>query len=97
MAHTEKRYELTGTVVDERIKFTLREFCHVCGVHTDLVLEMVEEGVIEPHGERPEEWVFAGRALIRAQTALRLVHDLRLNLPGAALALDLLEDLDRLR
>lgn len=88
--------ELAGIVIDERITFTLHEFCHVCGVHTELVLEMVDEGVIEPSGTQPEEWIFPGRALLRAQTALRLVHDLRLNWPGAALALDLLEDLDRL-
>ena len=90
-------HEISGTIIDERSRFTLREFCSVCGVQTELVLEMVEEGVIEPHGPRPEEWVFQGRALLRAQTALRLVHDLRLNCPGAALALDLLEDLERLR
>lgn len=97
MPRLHRNTELTGTLIDERTTFTLREFCHVCGVHTELVLEMVEEGVIEPRGLRPDEWVFQGRALIRAQTALRLVHDLRINWPGAALALDLLEDLERLR
>ena len=89
--------EVHGVVIDEHTRFTLREFCSVCGVQTEKVLEMVEEGVIEPQGPRPDDWVFPGRALVRAQAALRLVHDLRVNWPGAALALDLLEDLERLR
>ena len=33
----------------------------------------------------------------RARTALRLQRDLEINLPGVALALELLEELDRLR
>jgi chaperone modulatory protein CbpM len=56
----------------------------------------VEEGVIEPAGRDETGWLFYGAALVRAQAALRLVRDLEVNWPGAALALDLLEELDRL-
>jgi len=35
--------------------------------------------------------------LQRARTALRLTHDLELNAPGAALVLDLLDQIDTLR
>lgn len=87
---------LRGVVLDERVTFTLAEFCQACGVHTELVVEMVEEGVIEPAAVQETEWYFYGPSLVRAQTALRLVRDLDVNWPGAALALDLLEELDRL-
>jgi chaperone modulatory protein CbpM len=43
------------------------------------------------------EWRFSGAALRRARIALRLERDLGVNLPGVALALDLLEELQRLR
>ncbi len=43
------------------------------------------------------QWRFSGFALMRVQRVLRLQHDFGVNLPGAALALDLLEELDRLR
>ncbi|MBP1152859.1 hypothetical protein JOD69_004728 [Methylocaldum sp. RMAD-M] len=42
-------------------------------------------------------WQFNTAALRRLQTALHLQRDLGVNLPGAALALDLLEELEALR
>ena len=87
---------LDGIVLDERVTFTLHELSKACGVRTELVVEMVEEGVIEPVAQLDTEWQFHGHSLIRAQRALRLVRDLEINWPGAALALDLLEELDRL-
>lgn len=89
--------DLHGVVLDERVTFTLREVCHTCGVHAEFVIEMVEEGVIEPIDSSSRRWQFSGRDLIRAQKALRLTRDLRLNWPGAALVLDLLEEIERLR
>ena len=65
--------------------------------HTGLVIEMVEEGIVEPRGDAPSDLRFTGRSLIRAQKALNLARDLRVNWPGAALALDLLEEIERLR
>ena len=89
--------ELAGTLLDERTVFTLHELCRACGVHAELVIEMVEEGVVEPRGAAPAEWRFSGSAVTRAQKALKLARDLRVNWPGAALALDLLEEVERLR
>ncbi|MEX2495679.1 MAG: chaperone modulator CbpM [Woeseia sp.] len=91
------RTGLDGIVLDERVTFTLHELSDACGVQTELVIEMVEEGVIEPAAQLEREWQFHGESLVRAQRALRLVRDLEVNWPGAALALDLLEELDRLQ
>ena len=89
--------QLRGTVLDEQVTFTLREFCDACGVRRRLVIEMVEQGVIEPAHRGESEWEFHGHALVRAQRALRLVRDLDVNWPGAALALDLLDEIERLK
>ena len=89
--------ELSGTLLDERSVFTLREICTACGVHAELVIDMVEEGVLEPRGADPTEWSFTGNAVTRAQIAIKLARDLRVNWPGAALALDLLEEIERSR
>jgi len=43
------------------------------------------------------EWRFSGTALRRTRLALRLERDLELNLAGVALALDLMEEVERLR
>jgi len=87
---------IRGAVLDERVQLTLREVCHICGAGEDTVIEMVREGVIEatPSGD---EWTFSGIAVTRIQTALRLQRDLDVNLAGAALALDLLDEIERLR
>jgi chaperone modulatory protein CbpM len=87
----------TGLVLDEGVTLSLDELCETCKISTELVIEMVEEGVIEPSGAQPENWLFDGLALKRLQTALHLQRDLRVNLPGAALVLDLLEELEDLR
>ena len=88
---------LRGIVLDEQVMFTLRELSLACGVRTELVIEMVEEGVIEPATRQETEWRFYGDSLVRAQRALRLVRDLDVNWPGAALALDLLDELEHLQ
>jgi chaperone modulatory protein CbpM len=86
-----------GIVLDEQVTFTLHELSHACGVRTELIIEMVDEGVIEPAGLPEPEWRFHGHSLVRAQRALRLVRDLDINWPGAALALDLLDELERMQ
>jgi len=91
----DERNSLRGVVLDKRITFSLHEICQACGVEQSLVIEMVEEGVIEPLGQR-DDWSFPGDALVRARRALHLVQDLGVNWPGAALALDLLERLEGL-
>lgn len=93
----EKQTLLTGTVLDENTEITLRELCGACRVNADYILDMVAEGVVDPRGADPREWRFSGPALRRVQIALHLQRDLRVNLPGAALVIDLLEELEDLR
>ncbi len=94
---TQGTKDIKGTLLDEQLVLTLRDLCNACGVHAELVIEMVEEGVLQPRGRAPTEWQFTGTAVTRAQKALRLARDLRVNWPGAALALDLLDEIERLR
>jgi len=59
---------------------------------------MVEEGLVEPSsGREPHEWLFIGTDVHRIQIALRLQSDLKVNLPGAALAIELIEELNELK
>lgn len=87
---------LRGVILDTRTVLSFTEFCRACGVERQWIVEMVEEGVIEPVPDR-SDWQFHGEMLLRAQRAVRLVRDLGVNWPGAALALDLLEQLERQR
>lgn len=86
----------TGTVIEDD-SLTLEQLCHACGVHTDWVISLVEESIIEPQGEAVHVWRFSGDCLMRVRSALRLHRDLGVNLAGIALALDLMEELENLR
>ncbi|HRH88146.1 MAG TPA: chaperone modulator CbpM [Rubrivivax sp.] len=84
-------------VVEDEVSMSLLQLCQACGTERELVLQLVEHGVLEPEGEAPASWVFTGASLRRTRTALRLLRDLELNLPGAALAVDLLDEIARLQ
>jgi chaperone modulatory protein CbpM len=85
-----------GTVIEED-NLSLGELCRACGVHADWVINLVEEGIIEPDGDKIQVWRFSGASLIRVHSAVRLQRDLGVNLAGIALVLDLLEELKYLR
>jgi chaperone modulatory protein CbpM len=53
--------------------------------------------VLEPEGTSAYTWRFDTHALKRLQIAIRLEQDLGVNLPGSALELDLLEEMERLK
>lgn len=84
-------------VLDDTMTWGINEICALCRVDNALVCEMINEGVLTPAGTSPETWRFNAVAVKRIQVTIRLQNDLRVNLPGAALALDLLEELEELR
>lgn len=84
-------------LLDEDAELTLAEFCHTCQLPAERIYELVEEGVIDPLGRDPARWRFRWISVRRVHCALRLERDLGVNLAGAALALDLLEELTALR
>ena len=79
--------------------FSLGEICERCGVHADIVVEMVEYGIVTPAADQApaERWQFSTDALLRMRRAQRLLSDLELNLPGLALILELLDQVDTLQ
>jgi chaperone modulatory protein CbpM len=88
---------LTGEIFEEYAVLSVDELSRLCAVDRAYIVELVEEGVLSVTAVDAEQWRFAGTALRRARTALRLQRDLEINLPGVALALELMEELDALR
>lgn len=88
----------TETVVlEDHVSFTLTALCQACGADQEQVLALVDEGLLQPKGQSPQDWCFSGDALPQARRALRLARDLELSLPGVALVMDLLAEIERLR
>jgi chaperone modulatory protein CbpM len=88
---------ISALLLDDSVELTLTELCSSCGVSEQLVVEIVAEGIVEPKGGEPRQWRFSGIAVARVRRVVRLQHEFDVNLPGAALALDLLEEIERLR
>lgn len=84
-------------VLEEQTELTLDEICRACTADAVLITALIEEGILHPAGDAPAQWRFTGLHLQQAKVAVRLQRDLGVNLPGAALALQLLDELNVLR
>jgi chaperone modulatory protein CbpM len=67
------------------------EFCSLCRLDLDVVIELADLGLVAPRGYSPQEWQLPAAALPRLAMAGRLMRDLGVNVSGAALAVELLE------
>jgi len=88
---------LAGELLDAETELTLAELCSACELSEAEIIELVEEGVVEPLGRRPSSWRFRAVSLRRIRISRNLQKQLGVNAPGAALALDLLEEVEALR
>jgi len=98
VTHRELQEILSGHILEEDVQLTLGELSRGCAVQAVHIMELVEEGILEPCGGRdPMAWRFPGDSLRRARIALRLQQDLDVNLSGAALIIDLLDRVEQLQ
>lgn len=84
---------LTGPVLEEDLQLSLGELSQACCVEVEFIVDLVQEGVLEPVDT---QWRFTGTSLTRLRKAVNLHRDLGLNLAGIALVLDLLEEREQL-
>lgn len=75
---------------------SLAELCRSCGVRAEWVVELVEEGILEPEGSAPARWRFSAVSITRVRTAWHLQRDLGVNKAGIAIALNLMEEREQL-
>ena len=97
MGDPQRTVVVDAVVVEEQVQYTLADLGRACRAERAQVIALVDEGVLQPAGSRPDEWVFSGASLKRARAALRLVRDLELNMAGTALVLELLDEIEDLR
>lgn len=95
------QHPLQGEIAGYDTPLTLEQLCRSCQLPQEEILLLVEEGIIEPQAadkqrQSAENWQFHWTTLTRVRTSARLQRDLGVNLPGVALALELLERIERL-
>lgn len=96
---TDKDRALSVEMMEPTATFTLREVCERGDCHAEFVIKLVSYGVIAPVAESPEarQWQFDLQTLVRLQKAQRLQRDLKMNLPGLAMSLELLDEVQEMR
>jgi chaperone modulatory protein CbpM len=90
---------LSGHIVEEYGYVSIEDLSRLCAVDSRHIVELVEEGILELRDAEPPAaaWHFSSEHVRRAKLALRLERDLEINLAGVALALQLMEELERMR
>lgn len=78
-------------------EMTLDEVCEICSVSPDFINDLIDFEILQFGEDYPEAWSFDLPQVERIKTAQRLQHDLEVNLPGIAIILDLLDEMEKLR
>ncbi|MDP1604603.1 MAG: chaperone modulator CbpM [Legionella sp.] len=82
---------------EEWFYLSLREVTYTFGVSTETIIEIVNEGIVSAQKDDQDELQFDNEAFRRIHKVLSLTKDLGVNLAGAGLAIELLEEIDRLQ
>ena len=90
------KHTLKGVIIEQSSPLNLQELAQAVNLKVEIIVEMVEYHLIEPEGNSPKSWQFDDICLKRIKTAASFHRDLEMNLPGIAMALDLLEKIERL-
>lgn len=91
---TERQLSEEGTV------WTLTEVCERTALSREAVRDLVDLGLVGPTPESRDgrrEWTFPDDALARLHRASRLRRELELDWAGVAVAMDLMDEIERLR
>lgn len=83
--------------VEEHFILSINEVCHSLGIEKQWIIEVIEEGIVSPVDVKKSQPDFDQQAITRLKTSLSLHRDLGVNLSGIALALDLLDEIERLK
>ncbi len=83
--------------IEYSVSINLDEACLEIGIEYEQVYAIVENGIIEPEGAQPDNWLFDLDMICRAKRAIRLQRDLQLDWSAIALLVSLLDERDRLR
>lgn len=85
-----------GVLMEETMTLSFTEVCCKYHISKELLIEMVEYGLFSTETTKTEQLQLNQKDLRKIESAFRLHRDLGINLPGVALALELLEKLEHL-
>ena len=90
------QFIVSGVVLEE-VSLTTEELAFTCAVDVEWIVERVEAGLLGSYPPTRERWRFASHEVIRARRMVALERDMDANPEVAALVVDLIEEVRRLR
>lgn len=95
---TDKKNAPTEAHIASRgVTCTIEEIYTCCGTDITWVQTIVAHGIIEPIDDKQTTWHFTQLSALRAAKARRLERDLEINMPGVAVVLELLDEIENLK
>jgi chaperone modulatory protein CbpM len=93
------RESYTTVILDEEQTVSMAQLSVRCSLTAEQLIKFIDQGIIEPIDPQipATRWEFYAVCVPRVLTARRLQEDLNINLAGAALALELLDEVKTLR
>lgn len=76
---------------------SLEEVLTTYGISQNMVVEIINEGIIDVANETPEQWEFDNIACQRIRMVAQLEKDLGVNTAGSGLIIELLEEIQHLQ
>ncbi len=86
----------TGILMDEGTKISFVDICQKCNISEQILLEMIEHGLLHHEVHYSKKIHVDPKTFLRIQSASRLHQDLGINIPGVVLALELLDELEKI-
>lgn len=83
--------------VEQWFHLSITEVSHSFGVDQKTIIEIVNEGIVHPKKNEQDQLEFDDEAIRLIRTVLRLNRDLGVNIAGAGLALELMQEIERLK
>lgn len=87
---------VTGVLIEETTTISYTEVCRKYHIPEKLLEEMMEHGLFSNKSTHIEKLQLNQKELHRIESAFRLHRDLGINLPGAVLAIELLEKIEKM-
>ena len=76
---------------------SFEEFCDTMQLPSETVFEIIEQGIVDPDGDAPENWTFDANMITVTKRACRLHRDFGIDWSGIALAVRLIDELEQVR
>ena len=88
---------VTGVLMDEDTTLTVVVVCQHCHLPEVVLMEWIAHGLLGDHYQPSHAIQFDYHMVDRVCTAHRLQHDLEVNLQGVILALELMDEMAKMR